>query len=175
MRNILLIAAALLSASAGVEARGAAAFDSQMAVILEGEQSLTLQRQCSRAKPGPVIRTWRPSEAQIAEVEAGLYPLLSARLSMGRGNNGRRRAVASDYYRQYAGFVIGSRRVIYINGFHREIVESDARLKQQYPSYSPRDWKRAPVAVCDGGIDFFGVEYDVNAKKFQSFEFNGVA
>jgi hypothetical protein len=36
-------------------------------------------------------------------------------------------------------------------------------------------WRRAPMVVCDGGPNFWGVEYDVAAKRFQNVGFNGPA
>ena len=57
------------------------------------------------------------------------------------------------YYRQYGGFVIGGRRVIYVQRRHRQ--RDRAR---------PVDRRRLaharPSIICDGGAITFGVEYD---------------
>ena len=57
--------------------------------------------------------------------------------------------------------MIGGRRTIYVNGFHRSILEVS------------RDWQREPVRVCDGGRGFFGVEYDPQTRMLAKFFFNG--
>jgi hypothetical protein len=43
------------------------------------------------------------------------------------------------------------------------------------PGFRHFDWRRQIVAVCDGGPQFFGVEYDPDTKTFSHFEFNGIA
>jgi len=64
-----------------------------------------------------------------------------------------------------AGFVIGGRRVIYVNGVHEDMIE-----RNMDPSY---DWRTRPVMICDGGPITFGVEYDPATRQFANFSFNG--
>jgi hypothetical protein len=71
-----------------------------------------------------------------------------------------------DYYRQYAGFVIGGRRVIYVNGV------ADSAVRSTNPN-QPFDWRTQAVQICDGGTVTFGVEYDPQTRQFSNFAFNG--
>src|SRR6185436_4265736 len=72
--------------------------------------------------------------------------------------------VAGDYYRQYAGFVVAGKRIVYINGLHRLTVTDRPR----------RDWWKLTAAEpCDGDMLFFGAEYDVETGKVLNFMFNG--
>jgi hypothetical protein len=63
------------------------------------------------------------------------------------------------FMRQYLGVVRGGRSFIYVNLF---------RLGK--PS---DDWRSHAVVVCDGGPNFFGVEYDLSAGRFHHIGFNG--
>jgi hypothetical protein len=66
--------------------------------------------------------------------------------------------------RQYGGFLRGGRRFIYGNFFPHEA--GDDRP-------ADNDWRHAPMMVCDGGHAFFGVEYDVEGRRFTHLGFNG--
>lgn len=68
-----------------------------------------------------------------------------------------------DYYRQYAGFIIGGRRVIYVNGVDAGLIERGR----------PSDWRTQALDICDGGPLTFGVEYNVARRGFDNFAFNG--
>lgn len=129
--------------------------------VLPAEKAEMLARQCSRIAPGPVVGTWLPAQAEIAELEAGLGAELAAQLKPGDD------AKPEDYYRQYAGLVVGAeRRIIYVNGIHRSAVE-------RAPEDQRESWKTEPVLICDGGAITFGVEYDPATKMFEKFAFNG--
>ncbi|HEX2593923.1 MAG TPA: hypothetical protein VHL34_20655, partial [Rhizomicrobium sp.] len=72
------------------------------------------------------------------------------------------------YVRQYTGFVLSGKKVIYVNALLKRSVENPS-LPQEYWS----DWRHHADVVCDGGDLFFGVEYDPAAKTFARFAFNG--
>src|SRR2546422_11669605 len=76
-----------------------------------------LLRQCSRA-PTPIQGTWNPSPDQVRLLEGPLSVLLDRQLSALRLPYSLR-PHAGDYYRQYAGVIVGGRRIIYVNGFHK--------------------------------------------------------
>jgi len=129
--------------------------------ILNGPEALKLTHQCSRISPGPVQSQWTPTDAQIAALEPTLASVIATHLQA-TGSQ----ASPGDYYRQYAGFTIRGRRVIYVNG-----VASTA-IEQTDPAHA-FDWHTQAVQVCDGGPITFGVEYDVATTYFSLFAFNG--
>jgi hypothetical protein len=71
--------------------------------------------------------------------------------------------VPSGWRRQYIGLIRSGQRFIYGNFFP----------ERDWDEF--RDWRTQPVTVCDGGPGFFGVEYDVSARRFTQFAYNGVA
>jgi len=56
---------------------------------------------------------------------------------------------------------------VYVDCFTRDSVEHDPR-----PEFR-ESWKDAPVVVCDGGDQFFGVEYNVESDSFVHYAANG--
>lgn len=126
------------------------------------DKALELVHQCSRASPGPVQGTWTPSASQIAELDDALLPALMVQLIQRElADQGW---LATDYYRQYGGLIVGGQRIIYVNAFHRHVVEQSPRAAA---------WKTSVVGICDGGELAFGVEYDPDAKALAKFQFNG--
>ena len=129
-----------------------------------------LLQQCSRGVPGPVQGTWTPSPAQIAELEARLPGALDEVLAK-RGDSRKR---SRDFLRQYGGFIVGGRKIIYMNAFPRFLLGDEKSAYAERHKPVP-DWRGVVEGVCDGGPDFFGVEYDPAMKTFSHFEFNGIA
>jgi len=83
----------------------------------------------------------------------------------------------ASYLRQYVGFTRQGRKLIYLNAFSARVVdvfcEEDVKPAQEGDCRS--HWRREAVGVCDGGDDFWGVEYDPESKTFSSLAFNGSA
>jgi len=164
VRRWFLCALALLAACSAPTAprpRAPSPFAPSTHTILAGAEALKLSHQCSRPSPGPVEAQWTPTEADIQTLEPNLGTILRAHLT----HEGVTTPIA-DYYRQYAGLVIGGRRVIYINGIERSALETSN-------SNHPFDWRTQATGICDGGPITFGVEYDVAAGEFTRFAFNG--
>jgi hypothetical protein len=132
----------------------------RLGVVLAPPASRDLLHQCSRQSPYDVNGDWTPSTAQIAELERRLPDALNTALSKRSTNNARAEVIA----RQYAGFLIGGRKTIYVNAFTKQETTAGAY---------PHDWRHSAVVVCDGGAVFFGVEYDPEKKTFANFAFNG--
>ena len=61
---------------------------------------------------------------------------------------------------------MGGRRIVYVNGF----LPWNPFAEQGDTS----DWRTSVTVVCDGGTDFFGVEYDPATREFRELHFNGV-
>lgn len=137
-------------------------FAARTSTILSGAAAMTLTHQCSRPSPGPVSAQWTPTPAEVAALEPRLGSVLRTHLAESQVSSG-----VGDYYRQYAGFVIGGRRQIYVNGVNRSAVERDPDPGR------PFDWRTQAISICDGGSVTFGVIYDPAVQEFTQFAFNG--
>jgi len=144
--------------------------DPKDGAIFPQTKSRDLLQQCSRGVPGPVEGTWTPNAAQIAELEARLPGALDDVLAK-RGDHQKR---SRDFLRQYGGFIVGGRKIIYMNAFPRFLLGDEKSASAERHRPVP-DWRGVVEGVCDGGPDFFGVEYDPAMKAFSHFEFNGLA
>lgn len=131
-------------------------------VLFEGEDALQLANQCSRPSPGPVGGTWKPTKTQILELESRLPHVISSELT-NKKLNGEFKPY--DYFRQFAGLIVAEKKVIYVNGIHREAFGHEA----EEGSF----WWQKPLIICDGGAIAFGVEYKPDTSEFDNFSFNG--
>jgi hypothetical protein len=138
------------------------AFPPGSRTVLTGEAARNLARQCSRVSPGPIEAQWSPSDAELNGLEFALSRELAAELDRAGAS-----ALPNAYFRQYAGFIINGRQLIYVNGVH-----ADAIPREINPQH-PFDWRTQAVQICDGGPITFGVEYDPATRQFSNFAFNG--
>lgn len=148
---------------AAVQDEAASLWTADTRTVLTEEAARDLTHQCSRASPGPVEDLWTPSDADIAALEDELI-LLVARELEARGES----PSPGDYYRQYAGFVIGGKRMIYVNGVDAAGIDADPG-----PAFHPSNWQAYAIQICDGGTITFGAEYDPETGVFRNFAFNG--
>ena len=130
------------------------------AAILDGAAVRDILRQCSRAAPAAGEGSWQPAPSDIAALEAALAAGLAAQRRPGPDWS----RAPEGWKRQYVGILRGGRRFIYGN-----FVPSSAGAAGSQPSR----WRSEVIMVCDGGPAFFGVEYDVAARRFTHFAFNG--
>jgi hypothetical protein len=119
-------------------------------VIFSGENANALLRQCSRTAPEKVTSQWTPTSEQISTLET-LLPAFKRTLK-------QLDAPLETFYRQYAGFIAGGRKIIYVNFF---------------PKDTDPQWRSRAVVVCDGGDHFWGVEFEVKRSRFVKAAFNG--
>ena len=129
--------------------------------ILTADAARALANQCSRAEPGPIGDVWTPTDADIESLEDDLLLLVARKLE----ETGQSPSPGG-YYRQYAGYVIGGRRIIYVNGVDESAINNAG-------APNPQDWRTTPVHICDGGPITFGAEYDPRTRAFTNFAFNG--
>lgn len=168
MHRWLFAALAVLAACSAAPAsapRAPSPFPPATHTILTGAEALRLSHQCSRPSPGPVSAQWTPSEADIQTLEPNLAVILRLHLAHAGVTTS-----ATDYYRQYAGFVVRGRRMIYVNGFDASVV-ADSPIVTHRPS--DKTWREAAVSICDGGPITFGIEFDPASGEFTRFAFNG--
>lgn len=128
---------------------------SEKGVILSGPEGRMLLQQCSRMSPEEVTGFWTPSGEEIEQLEAAFFEFIKDKRPPNRD------FLLNDYYRQYTGFMRGGKKFIYVNGFSH--------------TRKGHDWRRIAYVVCDGGGSFFGVEYDMETKRFSHLEYNGEA
>lgn len=120
--------------------------------VLTGKQAIALSKQCSRPAPEGVIGSWKPSPKQIRRLEEHLhqylrehYPAIYQRIHQ--------------HYFQFAGLSRKQGRFIYINAL------------DEYAHNNP-DWRHSAFIVCDGGDQFWGLEYEPITEKFSAMHFN---
>jgi hypothetical protein len=142
-------------------AMAAQGLDADDGAVFSQETARDLLNQCSRNVPGPVQGAWQPTAEQIQSLETLLPKALEDAL-VKRGEHPDRSRV---YLRQYAGFIVGGHRIIYVNAFPHEFLNG--------VQSSTLDWKFHATLVCDGGSAFFGAEFDPDKETFSHFEFNG--
>jgi hypothetical protein len=129
--------------------------------VLAPESATDALNQCSRSTPGPANGTWQPTKKQIAALESGL----PAALKDAREKRGDHQKLSLTFLRQYAGIIVGGRKIIYVNAFPRGVLDDEHSSKLS--------WRFQAVMVCDGGPAFFGAVYDPAADRFSDFAFNG--
>ncbi len=140
------------------------------------DQGPSVLEQCSRPAPGETKGPlWSPVPAQIEELEAELPAYLRA----------QKHAKTADglglFLRQYIGFVRAGRKLIYLNAIPVSLEGYDQKMCREHPELiskelcEPGRWRHEPHMVCDGGDDFWGLEYDPESKAFSALEFNGEA
>jgi hypothetical protein len=155
------------------------AFDPELSAVFPPERAQQLVAQCSRSF-AKVDGTWMPTSAQIMQFEAILEPSLRAELMLDSNGAASYRTVA-DFYRQYAGLLVGGHHLIYANGFHRSHVQdvqqwlSAARTEKELSSFpkqfrGPDFWKGTPVDVCDGGRHYWAAAFDVDTGRLILFK-----
>ena len=129
--------------------------------IFDGAGVPSLLRQCSRGTPPAGEGTWQPAAADIAALEAALPAALA-----GTPHAAELARAPQGWRRQYGGILRGGRRFIYGN-FMPAGMGIDRR--------QPDRWRSEAERICDGGPSLFGVEYDVEARRFSHMAFNGSA
>lgn len=65
------------------------------------------------------------------------------------------------YHRRYAGLNRNGHRRMYVSFITADL------------SGAPSDWRAPTFGACDGGIKFFGVEYDLDSHGFTHIAYNG--
>jgi hypothetical protein len=168
------LAAMFVPLAGGCARAGSGAAMPEGAYVLTGKEGELLLQQCSRATPGKGEGTFQPDAADIAAMKAQLPRALAERGAY-PPNVGMRAVpepgrpdfahAPQGWKRQFTGVLRGGKRYIYGNYFPASAFPEGARL----------DLASSPFVVCDGGAAFFGVEWDVDAKKFTHVAFNGFA
>jgi hypothetical protein len=129
--------------------------------IMSGNAVKQVFQQCSRGAPKAGESTWQPELADITTLEGKLSAALIAH---GNSDGVDFRQAPLGWWRQYVGIIRGGKRYIYGNFFR----------PYDPPPAGPRiDWHREAAVICDGGPQFFGIEFDPTTKTFTQIDFNG--
>lgn len=135
-------------------------------VVLSGEEAQRLLETCSRRRPAGLSGGWTPGRSEIDRLETRLPAVLAHALARIIPEGGETIPLATDYYRQYAGFYERGQRVVYINGLHHTLVGVSR-------GEDPEGWTRKAMGGCDLGASGFGLVYNVEADRFGAVDFDG--
>ncbi len=150
-----ILAATILGACHPIIARSR----SDAVVFAERSATVAMLRQCSRDTPSAGEASWDPGWSDIAPLESALPRALALSPEVASIPGGS--SLAHSWRRQYVGIVRGGRRYIYGNFLNQAglLGETD-------------DWRRSPFTMCDGGGNYFGVEWDVSARRIDRLDLN---
>lgn len=112
---------------------------------------------CQGSSLHDVVETWTPGQRVIRE--AGRQLMSSLRHDL----RSEPQLHTGDYFIQYFGIVKQGRKLVFINGFHRAVVQASA--------IDSGGWRHAPVIVCDSGRGAFQTEYDVETSRLNALRF----
>jgi hypothetical protein len=138
--------------------------------ILPVSSGPALTQSCSGPGRQDVIGYYSPTQSQIAELESHLPRALVLERSRGSGSPPPRH-----YYRQYVGIIrSGGRRGILVNAFPREHLVRMNDLLKRLPKKGETaadtlPWRHEAISVCDGGREYWSVEYDLETQRFRNF------
>jgi hypothetical protein len=145
-----------LSLTAAAENRSQV-FDPSRRVVLTGAEGQAVAEACGGTSKSA---GWTLGFQDMDQLERKLAPLLTADLE-----NGGSASTVGQYYRQYAAGRLGTRRAIFVNGFHEQYVAFDA---------DKTDWHRTAVDVKDGGDSYWCAIYIKDTGEFIKFKSHGL-
>jgi hypothetical protein len=142
---------------------------SKRGVVFRGKMARELGQQCSRASATGYWTPVAPSKNEIKRLEAALPRFMASHKSA------RWSGRFGDFHYQYGALIRGPKRLIYVNALADESIRYRGVTENGKPFVpDPRQvWRRGAEVVCDGGPDYWGVEFDVANGRFQNLDFNG--
>ena len=144
--------------------------------LLPASEAKQLTYQCSRPSPKAFTDTWEPSKADIEKMESKFSEIkkLEVKDCCIRGakvNN------PEDYYMQYVGIVLGTKKLFYISAIstNSPVAHSVETMDGKIIAEEKPDvyWKKHAIMICDGG-NAWGVLYEPATGKFFDLAINGV-
>jgi len=152
MKQILFSGCLLFLVSTGALAQR------ERSALLPASEVKAVVNQCSRPSPTEFTGTWAPSKEELTEMESRFAEIRKLTV-LECCIQGEKIKDPERFFMQYAGIVLGGKKLIYINAIPGD----------------PGDfWKEKAVVICDGGTAW-GVLYDPMTKKFSSLAVNGIA
>jgi hypothetical protein len=150
---VLICATAMGFSLASAAVNSAQEFDPSRRVVLTGPEGQSVAAACGGTSKSAA---WTLDFQDIDQLERKLAPLLAVDLE-----NAGSASTVRQYYRQYATGHLGTRRAIFINGFHEHYVAFDA---------GKTDWHHTAVDVTDGGDSFWCAIYIKETGEFAKFK-----
>jgi len=133
--------------------------ESNKAILKPSEENKI--RLCTRCRGFDVESYFELNHQEICSLESNFDNLRF--LTSRRCNSvGRRINFNFEYAYQYVGIVVGGQKMIYVNGNFNEDGFILDFLQDSF------------LSVCDGGIGFWGVLFDLESLEFYNLQFNGV-
>src|SRR4030095_1552273 len=136
-------------------------------VVLPVQEQAKLPDYCVPTSPVSLSGQWTPERPEVDRLERRLPTVIGKALARVILEQGEKLPRPSDYYRQYGGFYRDGRRVVYVCGLHRGLVEMTAKTME------PHAWMRRAMGADDAGLWVFRVLYDIDADEFSSVQFEG--
>jgi hypothetical protein len=149
---VLALAAPAIAASAEVD---------RMWAILPPTETAEAVRPCSRPRPHDLSGIWTPTNGDISPAEAIVEGRTSAAVAALRAD--LRPKPPLSYYRQYVGAFLDGKRVLYVTGLSKAMVDRRPRVFQ---------WRSKAFTGCDFGAQVFGAVFDTASRRFISFDFD---
>ena len=129
--------------------------------ILPSGETPRAIRPCSRSTPPGLAGSWIPSADDVTAAEAVVDEAIGA--SVRTLKRDLRPPAPAQYYRQYVGTFLAGRRILYVTGLSKAMVDRRPRVFQ---------WRSRAFAGCDFGAQAFGAAFDMNSQRFISFDFD---
>jgi hypothetical protein len=129
--------------------------------ILPSGETRRAIRPCARSTPPGLAGSWTPKADNVISAEARVDEAIAASVKTSRKDLTAQ--VPLQYCRQYVGTFLAGRRILYVTGLSRPMVDLRPRVFR---------WRSKAFAGCDFGVRAFGAAYDVNSQRFVSFDFD---
>jgi hypothetical protein len=112
-------------------------------------------RLCSRPTPERMSQYWQLSPSEVSEIDAALLEYLRS-----SGSRAKLSLPVELYQRQYLGFHRDNVRIVYVNAFPAKAQGAVRASSKEF------------IRGCDGGGNFWGIEYNPANKTFNGFAIN---
>jgi hypothetical protein len=129
--------------------------------ILPSGETARAIRPCSRPSPPGLRGSWIPQAADVTAAEVHLEAATADAIKSLRRDLRPTDALA--YYRQYVGAFVGDKRVLYVTGLSKAMVDRRPRVFR---------WRSKAFDGCDLGSQVFGAVFEMGARRFISFDFD---
>jgi hypothetical protein len=155
-----LVGLPIVAQLVGLLASGAPEQQLSWSILPSGETERAI-RPCSRPSPPGLTGSWIPQAVDVYAAEVHLEEATAdARKSLRRD---LRPPAALAYYRQYVGTFLGDKRVLYVTGLSKMMVDRRPRVYR---------WRSKAFVGCDFGPKVFGAIFEMSTRRFISFDFD---
>ena len=129
--------------------------------ILPSSETPRAIRPCSRSTPPGLAGSWVPTADDVISPEVAIDEAIATSVKALRKD--LRPATPVQFYRQYLGTFLAGRRVLYLTGLSRAMVDRRPRIFR---------WRSRAFTGCDFGAQAFGAVFDLSSRRFVSFDFD---